>query len=289
MAVTSVRPAPPIGVGSDVDRLLTVLLHRPGPEVAAVARDDPARALFASAPDPDALRRDHDALTALLREQGVEVLLLDALLADVLDGPARRDAALAWLPNLMYVRDASFWVGAWAVPGTMREPIRRREGPLMDALYRRHPRFAGAAVRARSRVPVEGGDVLPLGDGRVMVGISERTGAEGARQLAAWLLGRAGFHEVVTVQPPAGAGFHLDLVLALVDRDAYAVWAPVRDRLRAHRWRAGRDGTVAATALDDPLAGARVVAIDGDDARAHGRAWDHGTNLLAIAPGRGVA
>jgi arginine deiminase len=44
MSLTSVRPAPPLGVGSDADRLLTVLLHRPGAEVAAISEADPARA-----------------------------------------------------------------------------------------------------------------------------------------------------------------------------------------------------------------------------------------------------
>ncbi|HET6505425.1 MAG TPA: arginine deiminase family protein [Baekduia sp.] len=293
MSVTSVRSAPPpaLGVGSDVDPLLAVLVHRPGPEVAAVAEADPERALFASAPDPEGVRRAHDVLTATLRDHGVEVLLLEDLLRDVHGAAFARDAApaLASLPNLMYVRDTSVWVGACAVPATMREPVRRGEGPLLDAVYRRHPRFAGATVRAPSRSPVEGGDVLPVGDGRVMVGISERTGVAGALLLTTWLLVHAGIDEVITLELPAGAAFHLDLVLSMVDHHTYAVWAPVRDRVRAHRWHVCRDGFVSGALVDDPWHGLRVLEIPGEDARDHGRPRDHGTNLLAIAPGTVVA
>jgi arginine deiminase len=286
-----------LGVGSDVDPLGAVLLHRPGVELGAVPDGAPRRALFAAAPDPEGARGDHDVLAATLRDAGVEVLYLEALLADLAALPEGRRtaralaAALPALPNLMYVRDSSFWIGTAVVPGTMREPVRRREAALLEAVYALHPRFAGAAVRPRSRPPVEGGDVHAVGGGRVLVGISERTDAAGARRLAAWLLAtsEAGVQEVVTVTLPAGAGFHLDLVLSMVDHETFAVWAPVRDRLRAHRWRRRRDGAVDGGAVDDPLAGARVIALDGDDARDHGRAWDHGANLLALAPGVVIA
>jgi arginine deiminase len=320
---------PGTGVGSDVDRLGTVLLHRPGGELGAVPDGEPRRALFAAAPDAEAARRDHEVLAALLRERDVEVLHLDALLAELLDDPAARDAALAValgglpagararvaalptpvvvrallegapadglalgaLPNLMYLRDPAVWVGGTVAPGTMREPSRRREGPLLEAVFRGHPRFAGAVVRPRSRFPVEGGDVVPAGDGRVLVGISERTDRGGALQLATWLLStpEAAVEEVVTVRMPNGAGFHLDLVLSLIDHDTFAIWAPVHARLRAHRWRRDGEGRVESRALDDAFAGARVIAVDGDDAAAHRRAWDHGTNLLALAPGVVVA
>jgi arginine deiminase len=275
---------PRLGVGSDVDRLTTVLVHRPGCELHAIREADPGEALFASVPHADGVRRDHDRLTQVLRDHDVEVLYLESLLYDVDDVPA-----LSALPNLMYVRDSSFWVGDHALPGTMREPARRAESRLLEAVYRRHARFAGATVQPPLAAPVEGGDVLCAGDGRVLVGISERTGTAGATRLARRLLGEAGVREVVTVLMPAGAGFHLDLALTLVDRDTFAIWSPVRDRLRAHRWRATSGEGVAASAVDDPLAGARVLRLDGSDAHRHGREWDHGVNVLAIAPGVVIA
>jgi arginine deiminase len=320
---------PRLGVGSDVERLRAVLVHRPGDELAAVPAAAPGRALFDEAPDMVGAGRDHDVLTRALQEHEVEVLRLDVLLGELVAAPAHRDEALAlalpgtapalraWLaalppdrivrallagapspvdgipplpalPNLMYMRDSSLWVGAHALPATMREPSRRREGPLLDAIYRLHPRFAGASVRPRSRPPMEGGDILAAGDGRVIVGITERTGAGGARRLTSWLLGAAGVDEVVTIRLPRGAGFHLDLVLSMIDHDTFALWAPLRGRLRGHRWRRYVGG-VRATALDDPLRHARVLAIPGTDAQVHGRDWDHGTNLLAVAPGVVVA
>jgi arginine deiminase len=314
-------------IRSDVDPLVTVLLHRPGAELRAVDPARPGAALFDGPADLLGTRREHDALTAALRERGVTVLHLERLLADVLAEPARRRelveralpghgadvraavvalppargaraliggldldgrALLEPLPNLLYTRDCSAWVGGGALVGSMAAPVRRREGPLLEALYRTHPVFAGAAVHPGPVAPFEGGDVLVAGSGRVLLGLSERTSADGARAVAGTLLAAGEVEEVVTVGVPEGAGFHLDLVLTLVDHDTFAVWKPVRAALRGHRWR--RSGaTVTATPVDDPLAGARVIAVDGDDAEAHGRPWDHGTNLLAIAPGVVVA
>lgn len=290
MATTSTTRAPSplrgprLGVGSDVDRLTAVVVHRPGCELHAVRSEDPARTPFASVPDADGARHGHDLLAGILRDHGVEVLYLESLLREIGELPA-----LSALPNLMYVRDSSFWVGTHGMPGTLREPARRREAALLDAVYRRHPRFAGATVRPASGPPVEGGDVLPVGGGRVLVGVSERTGAAGALLLATWLLSEAGIDEVVTVILPAGAGFHLDLTLAMVDHDTFVVWTPLRHHLRAHRWRRRRDGSISAAAVDDLLARSRVLRIPGEDTAEHGRPWDHGVNVLALAPGVVVA
>lgn len=315
-------PAAPL-VESDADPLTTVLLHRPGPELGAVAPEEPSRALFDAPVDLFGARREHDAFAAALREHGAEVLLLEDLLTEVLAQPAAAgallDAALAGhapavraavaarapaaaaraliggltvdgrallepLPNLLFQRDTAAWVGGRALTGAMAAPVRRREAALLGALFRTHPAFAGAPVQPAPRAPFEGGDVLVAGGGRVLLGLSERTSAAGGRAVVARLLASGAADEVVTVTVPEGAGFHLDLILTLVDRDTYAVWAPVRDALRGHRWRREGDG-VRATEVGDPLRGARVIPIAGDDAADHGRRWDHGVNLLALAPG----
>jgi arginine deiminase len=314
-------------IRSDVDPLAAVLLHRPGAELQAVDPARPGAALFDGPADLFGTRREHDALTAALRKRGVTVLHLEQLLTDVLTDPARRGALvegalpghaddvratvaalppargaraligglaidgralLEPLPNLLYTRDCSAWVGGRALVGTMAEAVRRREGPLLEALYRTHRAFEGAPVHPGPTTPFEGGDVLVAGCGRVLLGVSERTSEDGARAVVGTLLAAGEVEEVVTVVVPEGAGFHLDLVLTLVDHDTFAVWAPVRAALSGHRWRR-RGAIVTATPVDDPLAGARVIALDGADAEAHGRPWDHGTNLLAIAPGVVIA
>lgn len=315
-----------VGVDDDVSRLASVVLHRPGAELAAV-RDAPSAWLFSGAPDVDEAQREHDVLAGLLHARGTEVTYLEDLVVDVLERPATRrafielalrgspdevrrrvaelaprraaraligglpagDVHLPALPNLVYTRDSSVWIGSHAVAATMATAARRREGPLLDALHRLHPRFAPATVGAPRGPALEGGDVLVAGSGRVLIGVSERTRHGGALSLATWLLAGGAADEVLTVELPPGAGFHLDLVLTMVDHDTYAVWAPVRRQLRGHRWHRRRNGLIGGSAAGDVLAGARVIELDGGDARVHGRAWDHGTNVLTIAPGVVIA
>jgi arginine deiminase len=311
-------------VGSEVGRLRSVLLHRPGDEVRAVGPANASRMLFAGPMDVEAAQAEHDAFASTLRARGVEVLYVEDLLAEIaVDQPGRRALArLALprapaslhrrlellaadqvaraliggmesdpLPNLLFIRDPSAWVGPGVVVGTMATAVRAREASLIDALYRLHPRFAAAPAWTDTLpVPtrVEGGDVLVTGEDRVMVGISPRTPASGCHRLATALLTARVATEVLTVTMPRGAGFHLDLVVAMVDRHTFAVWAPVRRALRAHRWRATSAG-VEVCAVSDPFsslsASNRVIEIGSRDDEPHGRGWDHGVNVLALEPG----
>lgn len=309
-------------VGSEVGRLRSVLLHRPGDELRAVEPGNAARMLFAGPVDVEAARAEHDAFASTLRARGVEVLYVEDLLAQIAaDAPARRalaelalpgaaasvrrrlallgpqQAARALvdgvepLPNLLFVRDPSAWIGPGVAIGTMAADVRAREASLIDALYRLHPRFASApAWTDMLPVPtrVEGGDVLVIGEDRVMVGISPRTPVSGCHRLATALLTAGAAKEVLTVRIPRAAGFHLDLVVAMVDRHTFAVWAPARRALRAHRWRATSTG-VEVCAVPDPFTWlsslSRVIEIGSHDDERHGRRWDHGVNVLALEPG----
>jgi arginine deiminase len=311
-------------VGSEVGRLRSVLLHRPGDELRAVEPANAARMLFAGPVDVEAAQVEHDAFASMLRARGVDVLYVEDLLAEIaMDQPGRRALAeLALphtpvslrrrlellapqqvaralvggvdadpLPNLMFVRDPSAWVGRGVVVGTMATDVRAREASLIDALYRLHPRFAAAPAWTDTLpVPtrVEGGDVLVVGEGRAMIGISPRTPASGCHRLATALLTAGAATEVLTVALPPGAGFHLDLVVAMVDRHTFAVWAPIRHALRAHRWRATNTG-VEVCAVPDPFswlsASSRVIEIGSRHDERHERHWDHGVNVLALEPG----
>jgi arginine deiminase len=328
-------------VESEVGRLRSVLVHRPGAELLDVDSANARRMLFAGPVDLDEAQREHDALAATLRALGVEVLYLEELLIEVLSDSRRREALLdamlggarasvrrrvdglaapriarvligglrehdlllsaadrgrgrvaCALPNLLFTRDPSVWIGPGVVVGEMATVVRRSEPRLLQALYRLHPRFAGVPSWTEDPAPVEGGDVLVAGQGRVVVGISPRTTMAGAARFATALLARGVAREVLSVQVPRGAGFHLDLVLSMVARETFAVWAPVRHALRAHRWQATSTG-IAVAAVPDPFRwlarSSRVIEIGAGAPERHGRPWDRGINMLAVGPGLVVA
>ncbi|ASW57248.1 arginine deiminase [Plantactinospora sp. KBS50] len=77
-------------VDSEVGRLSTVLLHRPGPELARLTPRNNDSLLFDAIPWVGRAQEEHDGFAAALRDRGVEVLYLADLLAETLGVPAAR-------------------------------------------------------------------------------------------------------------------------------------------------------------------------------------------------------
>src|SRR3954466_1569677 len=88
-------PARPVGATSEVGRLRTVLLHRPGPELSRLTPRNNDQLLFDGDPWVARAQEEHDAFAAALADRGVEVLHLDRLLAEVLAFPSARAELIA--------------------------------------------------------------------------------------------------------------------------------------------------------------------------------------------------
>jgi arginine deiminase len=82
-------------VDSEVSRLATVMLHRPGPELARLTPRNNDSLLFDGIPWVGRAQEEHDAFAAALRERGVEVLYLGELLAETLAVAEARDELIA--------------------------------------------------------------------------------------------------------------------------------------------------------------------------------------------------
>jgi arginine deiminase len=205
------------------------------------------------------------------------------------------------LPNLLFTRDSSVWIGDRVAIASLAMPARTRETALLDLIYAYHPRFrsAGRAYGAHS-APVEGGDVLLLGPGVLAIGVGERTTPAGAESLARSAFSDGLAHTVLAVPIVQDrATMHLDTVCTMVDRDAVVMYPAVRDTLQAYPLRPdGSDGGVhvsgpvpflsaAASAMGiDRL---RVIDTGLDPVTAEREQWDDGNNTLAVAPGVVVA
>ena len=209
------------------------------------------------------------------------------------------DFAIDPLPNLMFTRDSSFWIGPRVAITSLALAARARETSLTDLIYAHHPRFLGVRRAYESRTaPVEGGDVLLLGSGVVAVGVGERTTPAGAEALARSLFDDDLAHTVLAVPiAQQRATMHLDTVCTMVDRDAVVMYPVIKDSLSAFTLK--RTGT-GITILDEaPFVRAAAEAMGIDELRvidtgldpvtAEREQWDDGNNTLAISPGVVVA
>jgi arginine deiminase len=358
--VTDASPGAHLGADSEVGRLRTVLLHRPGPELKRLTPRNNDKLLFDGIPWVGRAQEEHDAFAQTLRDHGVEVLYLTDLLAEtieheaaradciqaVLDDPRygetlrrilrshlndlpaedlaltltaglaheelRSGRGLAYtlmdahdfvvdpLPNLLFTRDSSVWVGDRVAITSLAMPARRRETTLTGAIYTYHPRFAGTPrVYDPALESLEGGDVLLLGAGVVAVGTGERTTPAGVERLARNMFDAGLAHTVLAVPiAQERATMHLDTVCTMVDVDAVVMYPNVADELAAIGLTAGEGGEMqVAEPAPFLVAAAKAMGIDTlriidtglDPVTAEREQWDDGNNTLAIGPRLAVA
>jgi arginine deiminase len=221
--------------------------------------------------------------------------------------PARVSApaefVLPPLPNHVFTRDTSAWIYGGATINAMARPARSRESIHYDAIYRHHPLFAQCDFAVWSDdlpepLQIEGGDVLVIGNGCLLVGMGERTRPAAVEMLAERLFAAGAIRQLIAVVIPAErATMHLDTVLTMVDRDAFTVYPELRSSLVSFSLRPGPNGVTSeresdcfaaiARALDLP--NIRLIETGGDAYERQREQWDDGNNLLAVAPGVGVA
>ncbi len=346
----------PHRVTSEVGRLRTVLLHRPGDELKRLTPRNNADLLFDGIPWVSRAQEEHDVFAAALRERDVEVLYLRDLLVETLAVDAARAAVIdgalpAWtvgplltrqlrdhlgdlppaeladvvinglahnelprgrgvvytmtddhdflippLPNLLFTRDSSAWVGDHVAVTRPSMRARRRESELTGAIYRHHPHFAGTALVYDGAWPgawFEGGDLLVLGDGVVAIGVGQRTRPAGVEEFAirAFVAGVA--HTVLAVPiAQERATMHLDTILTMVDVDALVTFPPAVKDLAAYTVTPDGDGLRVAEPRPFLEAAADAMGIDTlrvidtglDPVTAEREQWDDGNNTLALAP-----
>jgi len=211
------------------------------------------------------------------------------------------------LPNHLFTRDTSCWVYNGVAINSMSKKARMRESVHYEAIYRWHPLFANADFPLWSKgssggaATMEGGDVLVIGRGAVLVGISERTTPQAVERLARRLFAAGSARRIVALLLPHHRAFmHLDTVMTMVDAETFTKYAGLSmlpsftiepgdtdKELRVtehppedmHRVIAGALG------LDD----IRVLTPIQDVHSAEREQWDDGCNVLTVSPGVVIA
>lgn len=214
------------------------------------------------------------------------------------------DFLLPPLPNHLYTRDSSCWIYDGVSINPMAKWARRAETLNLNAVYQFHPMFRdenfsiwyGGEDKTYSTGTIEGGDVLVIGNGVVLIGMGERTTPQAIEMLAKSLFAQSPVKEVIAVTLPKKRHFmHLDTVLTMLDYDAFSVYQGVIDEMIPWRIRPGdRDGELVVEKQADVfktianalgLESLRIFTTGGNEYQAEREQWDNGNNMLAIAPG----
>ncbi|MFZ0789106.1 MAG: arginine deiminase [Chromatiaceae bacterium] len=213
------------------------------------------------------------------------------------------------LPNTLYTRDTTCWIYGGVTVNPLYWPVRREETLLTTSIYKFHPSFANAGIKVWWGDPdqnfglatMEGGDVMPIGNGVVLIGMSERTSRQGISQAAAALFAQGACERVIiAAMPKLRAAMHLDTVFTFADRDLVTLYPPIMDRVHAISLRpSGKPSGIEATLEKKPFVDVvaealnfkklRVIETGGDHYAAERGQWDSGNNLVALSPGVVVA
>ena len=354
------------GVYSEVGRLRTVLVCRPGLAHQRLTPGNAAELLFDDVLWVQEARNDHYDFTLKMSERGVEVLDLHDLLAQTLEdgaarawvldrritvndvGKATARAIRPWLdemdaaklaehliggiaiqelpksqtssmlleayggtdfvippvPNTLFQRDPSCWIYGGVTCNPMYWPARKPETLLQRAVYKFHPRFKAGGFRiwwgdsdeAFGASSLEGGDVMPIGKGVVLIGMGERTTRQAVMQVTEALFAQQAATRVIAcLMPKSRAAMHLDTVFTFCDRDLCTAFREVADQIRCFSARPGDHGQVdlrmekghlfdvVREALG--LKALRIVETGGNVWQAQREQWDDGNNVVALEPG----
>ena len=354
-----------LGVHSETGRLRTVMVCPPGLAHRRLTPGNREELLFDDVFWVKEAIKDHGAFRAVMEDQGVEVLTLPSLLADILDTPEARAWILdrkitannvgvgmlaelrAWfdelpstqladyligglavqdlpfepagmfgsylgpdgfvlapLPNMIFTRDTSCWIYGGVTLNPMHWPARRQETLLTAAIYQFHPHFAGK-VRVWwgdgdedfGPATLEGGDVMPIGNGTVLVGMGERSTPQAVGQVALSLFRRDAATRVVACQmPKSRAAMHLDTVFSLCGGDVATSFVDVAEAITCYSLRPGDTAEHIDIRLEERglfeivaeclgLKALQVVATGGDVYEREREQWNDGNNVVALRPG----
>ena len=163
------------------------------------------------------------------------------------------------------------------------------------------PIWLGGADEDWGNCHVEGGDVQPIGNGTVMIGMGERTTPQAVLFIARALFRAGSATQVLAVHLPKSRSYmHLDTVITMCDRDLVTLFPQVVGGARTWSIRPGdADDELVVDEFDGSLVEAmaaalgakelRVIETGGDTFEAEREQWDDGNNVVCLEPGVVVA
>ena len=215
------------------------------------------------------------------------------------------DFILPPLPNHLFTRDTSCWIYNGVSVNPMSKPARKRETANLRAIYNFHPLFAqsdfhfwyGNNDRYYENATIEGGDVMVIGKGIVLIGLSERSTPQGVELLASALFEKGSATQVIAIKlPKARSTMHLDTVMTMLDLDCFTVYPPVVEHMVCWSLTPAANNSLNVKTISGSLFdhlsevlgvghSMRLVPTGGDYFQMEREQWNDANNVLAIKPG----
>ncbi|SET40659.1 arginine deiminase [Thorsellia anophelis] len=227
------------------------------------------------------------------------------MLKIVKDAAGITEYLLPPLPNTLYTRDTTCWIYGGVTLNPLYWPARHEETILTSAIYKFHPDFGeekvnvwwGDPTQHWGSATLEGGDVMPVGNGVVLIGMSERTSRQAISQVAAALFAQnVAKRVIVCAMPKLRAAMHLDTVFTFADRDVCLLYPDIMNHVQTYSYYpSDKPGGVELVKENKPfvdvvaaalgLKKLRVIETGGNAYMRERTQWDSGANLVALSPG----
>jgi arginine deiminase len=215
-----------------------------------------------------------------------------------------REYLMPPLPNTLYTRDTTCWLYGGLTMNPLYWPARKDETLVYKAIYEFHPDFVGSTVwwgdpeKDWGQASFEGGDIMPVGNGVVLMGMSERTSRQAITQVAAALFDQGAADRVIVAgMPRLRAAMHLDTVFTFADRDVVTLYPTIMDAVHTFTLLPS-DSSPGVEVVDEGstpfvdvvarslgLPALRVIETGGDVYQSERQQWDSGNNAVALEPG----
>lgn len=221
------------------------------------------------------------------------------------------DFVLLPLPNSMFTRDSSCWLYDGVSLNPMYWPARQLEVINVATIYKYHPMFKEADfefwypptdpygefdTQHFGQASLEGGDVMPIGNKTVLIGVSERSTGKMVEIIAGALFSKGSAERVIACRMTKDrAHMHLDTVCTFLDYDAVTIFPNVVNSIEAFSIRPGdanggftitpEKSFLSAVADAMGVKQLRVIETGGDEYQAAREQWDDANNVVAMEPG----
>jgi len=246
------------------------------------------------------MKQENIALTKFLTSS-LRVETLDFKLKSFLGEYLKNnDFILPPMPNLIFMRDCSSYIGNNVSINSFHSTVRKNESIYIAAIYLFHPHIQRKNIfflykGYKELAPaLEGGDIIVLGSQHIVIGLSQRTNATAVEIMTRNLLLREPNCCVTVVEvPKTRSTMHLDTVFSMINKNTFCYFTEALKNVLAWNITTSPEhNNLIITPIKNFIYyiadcyGIESTQFIEIDSTLENEQWSDGSNLLAVAPGK---